>query len=476
MRYEDTLLVDSLSKVLYVELLDSEHRLIEQRTLQIENNTAIGDISLSDSLVAGYYELRAYTSWLRNFDEENFFRKTLNVFRATSNKNNTAHSQNITPEKFTKLMDKPILQFFPEGGDMVKLLRNQVAFKATDSEGRGIFVEGIIQNEEGKTCASFKSNELGLGSFRIVPLGTPLTAKIVAINGDTLSYKLPKILEKGLLLSVTQTTKDSLKILLQSNLTSFENDEEDYHLIAQSGGKVVFTATTSLEKPVQTLAISTQNIPTGVLQLSLIDENQIPHCERLVFINHHDSLRIGLQTNKASYTPREKIQLDITTNLNSTTAIEAELSVLVLDNTLVAHQPESENILTRFLLSSELKGKIENPAYYLQNSEKSKQALDYLMLTQGFRRFTWRELLNGKAPNLSYLVEQSLAFSGVVVNDSRKSTPEDSANVSLLLNYDLRDTYVNYTTKEGKFTFSGLNFTDSVPVLLTALGKKITNM
>ncbi len=472
MRYEDTLFVDSLSKVLYVELLDAEHKLIVQRTLQVENNTAVGDISLSDSLLAGNYELRAYTSWLCNFGEESFFHKTLTIFQNSITKNVADKSQNITSEKFTTLTDKPVLQFFPEGGDMVKLLRNHVAFKATDGEGRGIFVEGAIQNEEGKICANFKSNELGLGSFRIVPLGTPLTAKIVGVNGDTLSYPLPTILEKGLLLSVTQLTKDSLKLLLQSNLVSFENDEEDYHLIAQSGGKVVFTASTSLEKPVQTLAISTQNIPTGVLQLSLVDENKIPHCERLVFINHHDGLQIGLQANKTVYKPREKIQLDITTNPNNKAAIEAELSVLVVDNNLVTSQEHEENILTRFLLGTELRGNIENPAYYLQNTEQAKQALDYLMMTQGFRRFTWRELLNGKAPNLTYPVEQSLAFSGVVANDNRKSTPVDSANVSLLLNYDWRNTYVNYTTKEGKFMFSGLSFADSVPVLLTALGKK----
>ncbi len=472
MRYEDTLFVDSLSKVLYVELLDAEHKLIVQRTLQVENNTAVGDISLSDSLLAGNYELRAYTSWLCNFGEESFFHKTLSIFRATTNKNIATDTQNITSEKFTTLTGKPVLQFFPEGGDMVKLLRNHVAFKATDGEGRGIFVEGVIQNEEGKICANFKSNELGLGSFRMVPLGTPLTAKIAGTNGDTLSYPLPTVLEKGLLLSVTQLTKDSLKLLLQSNLVSFENNKENYYLIAQSGGKVVFTASTSLEKPVQTLAISTKNIPTGVLQLSLIDENKIPHCERLVFINHHDGLQIGLQANKTVYKPREKIQLDITTNPNNKAAIEAELSVLVVDNNLVTSQEHEENILTRFLLGTELRGKIENPAYYLQNTEQAKQALDYLMMTQGFRRFTWRELLNGKAPNLTYPVEQSLALSGVVVNSTNRNKPIENANVSMLLNNDLRNPFWAYTNKEGKFILSGFSFSDSMPILLTALGEK----
>lgn len=486
MRYEDTLFVDSLSKVLYVELLDAEHRLIEQRTLQIENNTAIGDISLSDSLVAGNYELRAYTSWLRNFGEENFFHKTLNIFRATNKRNiathsqnNTSNSQNITSEKLTKLIDKPILQFYPEGGDMVKMLRNHVAFKATDSEGRGIFVEGIIQNEEGKTCANFKSNELGLGSFRITPLGTSLTAKIISANGDTLSYKLPTILEKGLILSVSQITTDSLKILLQSNLASFENGKENYCLFAQSAGKVVFMGKASLKKNVQTIFIKTQNIPTGVLQLSLIDENKIPHCERLVFINHNDGLNIDLKTNKTAYKPREKIQIDITTNLtnsqaniNTQKAISSELSVLVIDNNLVKSQEHEENILTRFLLSSELKGKIENPAYYLQNTDEAKQNLDYLMMTQGFRRFKWRELLNETSLNLDYPVEQSLAISGVVVNSTNINKPVENANVSMLFNYDLRKPFMTYTNKEGKFTLSGLNFSDSVPILLTALGEK----
>jgi hypothetical protein len=481
-RYEDTLFVDSLSKVLYVELLNSEHKIVTQRTLQLINNTTFGDITLSDSLAAGNYELRAYTSWLRNFGEETFYHKTLNIFQATTTKdlennsqNNTNTLQKSTSNKNTNLAIKPILQFFPEGGDMVKLLRNHIAFKATDSTGQGIFVEGIIQDEQGKRWANFKSNELGLGSFRIVPLGNTLIARVFLANGDTANYKLPTALEKGLLLGIKEQTEDSLKILLQDNLPSFENGKQNYCLLAQSAGKVVFMAKTSLKRAAQIVAISTQNIPTGILHISLIDENKIPHCERLVFINHNDMIDIDLKTIKNTYAPREKIQIDITTHLQASTntkkAINSEISVLVVDSHLVKKQEYEENILTKLLLTSDLRGKIENPAYFLLNTEQSKQDLDYLMMTQGWRRFKWRELLNETPQNFTHKIEQGLVVSGTVVDSDRKQTPIKNGTVHLFLDNDIKNLFPTKTDKEGKFMISGFNFTDSMAVFLVALGE-----
>jgi len=164
MQYEDTTYVDSLSKVIYVELFDAAHKMVAQRTLQLLGNSAHGDILVPDSLASGQYELRGYTSWLRNFGEESFFHKTVTIFsvatKGTTNQptTHTANKDLSVPTNSINLAIKPHLQFFPEGGDMVKLLRNHVAFKATDNLGRGMFVEGIIQDAQGKKCASFTSN------------------------------------------------------------------------------------------------------------------------------------------------------------------------------------------------------------------------------------------------------------------------------------------------------------------------------
>jgi hypothetical protein len=477
--YDDTAFSSLLSKVLYVELLDSKHNLVVQRTLPITNQTAIGDFSISDSLRSGNYELRCYTTWLRNFGEDYFFHKTLQITQNLASANaeiSKTPKEALQGEYAVKNpIAKPILQFFPEGGDMVAMLRNQVAFKATDSTGKSVKVEGVIQDTQGKVCAVFKSNDMGLGSFRIVPLGSPLVAKIMLKNGDTISYKLPAVLEKGLVLGIKKQIQDSVVVLLQSNLNSFANNHRSYYFVAQIGGKIVAITKVLLQETGQLIKINTQNLPTGVLHLTLIDENKIPHCERLVFINQQTTMDIVIQANKKKYKARNKVELALETFLPHTQqsqATEAELSVLVLDNSLVTASPNEENILTRLLLTADLKGKVENPAHYLAQTAEARQDLDYLMMTQGWRRFKWRELLKGDYQQSLYPIQQGLFLAGTVANDNAKLTPAIDANLTMMVNNKLENIFSTNTDSTGRFLLSGFSFYDSVPVLITSLSKK----
>ena len=68
-----------------------------------------------------------------------------------------------------------------------------------------------------------------------------------------------------------------------------------------------------------------------------------------------------------------------------------------------------DNILTSLLLTSELRGRIENPAYYFMNDNPgAENALDYLMLTHGWRRFLWKEILNDKWPVINHEPEKDV--------------------------------------------------------------------
>lgn len=462
LRYEDTTKIDSLSKVLYVELLNDKQQLIAQQQVRIVNNTAISDIELPTNLASGQYFLRAYTAWLRNFGEDNFFHKTLTI----THFNDKTVSNNTVAKDTTK----PVVQFFPEGGDIIKNLRNHIAFRATDANGNGVAVSGLIQNVTGKTYTSFQSNALGFGGFKLFPLGEALVAKVILASGDTATYSLPPILEKGLLLNVSDFNQDSIKVSLQSNLTTLANGKQDYYLVAQMNGEVKFMTKASVAKLNQTAYIDKKKIPTGVLHLSLIDENGVPHCERLFFVNHQDFLQISTQTSKKEYAAREKVSLDITTQTPEGKPVSAEVSVLVIDNQLVNYDFHDENILSNLLLTSDLRGKIEQPAYYLQNTPEAKQALDYLLLTQGWRRFKWREILNGVPPKTQYPIEQGLTIRGKVMTKSGKIV--ENANIMMIANNDMRLLFTANTNDLGKFEIKDLDFNDSLPFYLNANAKK----
>ena len=142
---------DTITKLVYVDLVQSSGKVRRFNQLKIAAGTASGFIALDDSLAAGNYQLRAYTNWMRNFSEVIFFRQNLPVLNATVLP---------VPALDTTTLD---LQFFPEGGHLVANLANRVAFKATNAQGRGAEVEGFVLSAAGDTVVGFSSRHLEIG-------------------------------------------------------------------------------------------------------------------------------------------------------------------------------------------------------------------------------------------------------------------------------------------------------------------------
>jgi protocatechuate 3,4-dioxygenase beta subunit len=76
-RYANLLYRDSLSRVLYVDLLSPQGELLNNAVLRIEDGVTWGDLALASGLPAGDYYLRVYTRWMQNFNE--FFIQPLPV-------------------------------------------------------------------------------------------------------------------------------------------------------------------------------------------------------------------------------------------------------------------------------------------------------------------------------------------------------------------------------------------------------------
>ncbi|HNP08275.1 MAG TPA: carboxypeptidase-like regulatory domain-containing protein, partial [Cyclobacteriaceae bacterium] len=83
MLYRDNELLDSLSKVLYVELINENKICVAREYLRIDSAFATGYIDLPDSTSKGNYFLRAYTNWMRNYGSETFFIKPLPILNIT---------------------------------------------------------------------------------------------------------------------------------------------------------------------------------------------------------------------------------------------------------------------------------------------------------------------------------------------------------------------------------------------------------
>jgi hypothetical protein len=200
----------------------------------------------------------------------------------------------------------------------------------------------------------------------------------------------------------------------------------------------------------------------------------VPLCERLLFIQNYDQLSLEVTTNKLNYATREKVKVSLNAKNRADSVARGHFSVSVIDESKVPIDENAEStILTNLLLTSELKGTIEQPNYYFTNiTNKKQEELDLVMLTHGYRRFEWELVLNGKYPQPVYKPGKALEISGVA--KSLLGKPLAKAKVSLI-SFRGGPFITSTTDDKGRFNFSNLVFIDSAHFILQAVNAKGKN-
>jgi hypothetical protein len=342
------------------------------------------------------------------------------------------------------------LQFFPEGGELVHKIPSKLGFKAIDSSGKGIAIEGDIVDEKDNIITSFKSNSLGMGTFFLYHVDTTkkyFAKPKLALSSNTKTYPLPNAVEKGNTLNI-QKQRENILLKVFSN----------YMLNDSIVVKITFRGIELYEKKVQLnqgyyqSLISTTLIPEGIVAFSILDNTKIPIAQRLYFNQKpQDRLQIHLETEKSNYSKRELTKLNIqTTNMNNE-AVKTNASVLVINKKdLGSMQQLRQNILSYFLMDSELKGNVENPGYYFQDNNSRHEDLESLMLTQGWTKYNYAK----PYPNLNIIPEKSLTVSGRVNRLFSQKKGMKDIQLTLMTSGTNKSFYTQATDSLGKFNFN----------------------
>ncbi|OJJ23519.1 hypothetical protein BKI52_03915 [marine bacterium AO1-C] len=280
------------------------------------------------------------------------------------------------------------LDFFPEGGTWVADIEGQMAFKALNEFGTPADIEGVVEDERGREVTQFKSFHQGLGSFKLKPKdGEEYNVRITKPSGITKKYKLPAANADRYALGVEQLDRKKLKVKLYSH------QPDTLYLVVQSGGKIRHSQKMLVQgKNTQTIPIA--DYPVGIAKITLFDATKKPQSERLVFINPHKQIKVAIKTAKKNYQPREKVTVDILTTNEVGKPVAANLSVAVVDDKVLSlADDKQDNILSYLLMSAELKGKVYEPNFYFKPDEpKATPALDFVMMTHGWRRYEWKDV------------------------------------------------------------------------------------
>ncbi len=321
------------------------------------------------------------------------------------------------------VLNKIDLQFMPEGGDMVAGLPAVVAFKALNEWGKPADVSGKIVNSKGVEVAQFESYHQGMGAFNFTPAsGEVYHAVLTKPEGIFEKYGLVEAFTRGFSMKINP--------LLQGLLTVEVNSTEDevLHVALVSRGEVKYLETLPARAGSHLVRIPVKNLPIGIAQVTLFDSQELPRAERLVFLNHEKQLKINVKTDKEKYLPREKVTMTVSVTDERGIPMPGQFSLAVADDNLLTFADDRQgHILSHLLLESELKSKVEEPNFYFEPKEKHPDknellALDYLMLTQGWRRLAWEELLDKQPVAMEFENERAVT-QGVVTDKNGHPVP-----------------------------------------------------
>ncbi|MCW3120049.1 MAG: hypothetical protein JWM28_4131 [Chitinophagaceae bacterium] len=475
--------LSSLSKNFYVDWYDEAGKIVQQTEAPLLLSSAKGSFSVPQNYEGKVIYLKAYTKWMLNFDTAFIYSRSIAIWQRAIKKegfdNNMSKSSSSTP-----------VQLYPEGGFAVAGLINRFAFKAVDPLGYPVEVKGFIKNSKGQLLDSVATLHDGMGIFSLLTepgqnyffewedtRGKVGIAEIMAQKQSGACLRVSPANKKALF-SVERTVNagrefKTMHLLIHRNLTL------RYKLDINLSSKLVINSEIALD-----------DLPTGIVQFTLFNADWTPVAERIIFVdNQNHSFYPEITVTKKDLSKKGKNEIKISvpdTLLTNMSVAVTEAGVTDL---------EGPTIFSDFLLSNEIKGKVNNPGYYFSKDIKydtsiqqgQPQAgktnsvlashLDLLMLTQGHRRFDWDKITKGLLPVIQYPAETDyLKIKGhLTVKKLLKSKDPLLLNVILNTKDSTKSMLVIPIQADGSFEQKPIFYDDTAQLFYSLSGKRSIN-
>lgn len=491
-----------LSKILYVELLTPDGYSVERQQLEMEDGTAHGMFVLKDTLYAGYYELRAYTRWMLNFgqceyphvrisedlfyskkmakeffrDYEKLYSRVFPVYDKPEEAGDFVKDMTLRPMRRyykTPKKKKPEvdLRFYPEGGDLVAGTACRVALELNGEEGQHLGgMELSVRDKDGKVAAVCRTDERGRTTFRLPDVSEDADYRATfTYKGYGYEEELPEVEKEGCALAITvgdsvveamvQAVGVDSPVALHVMSGGVSRFYRTLPVSLLSSGSVDVADGAASGCRTCRMAIPLDSLPTGVNQLTVFDGKGRIYADRLFFVNHHDydAPRLAVSGICQSYEPFDSITLHL--QLADPADSLSSLSLAVRDRETEEDTYDNGTILTEMLLASEIKGFVENPGYYFESDDSlHRQALDRLMMVQGWRRYKWCEMADVEWFAPAWLLEKFQTIGGCVNRSERQnidfkkiSNLKKEVNVWAMFTQGPETFELKQQTKDGSF-------------------------
>ncbi len=445
------------SRNFFVDWYNDLGQLIKHTVHPIFESSARGQFDIPNNYKGGILHVKAYTRWMLNYDTALLYHKDIQITNTNASANASAKAAAVT------------LKFFPESGDLINGINSTLAFMATNQNGQPVAVKGAIVNSANQLVDSFATVHDGMGSLNFEPSANEqYTCNWMDEYGTSHSNSLPIAKATGVVVSAKLVNKKA--VFAVSRSTDVASNLKGLHLVATMNQQLLYNASINLNnKKIIAGEIPVQDMPTGILQLTVFDASWIPVAERILFVNnnqHQFFPELTMVTTRLTKRAKNTMELFV-----SDTAL-SNLSISVTDASLL--YDSSTNIISQLLLSSELKGSIYRPAYYFSNETDSVAAhLDLVMLTHGWRRYKWDEIIQGKLPKLTYPMDSDyVQIKGKVFTAGQAIRSTQTITLVMQAKDSSKQYFQLPVKRDGSFNQRGIIFFDTARIFYQLNGDK----
>ena len=365
----------------YVGIYDKDGNQKEKHLVLSKEGQLQGQIAIDSSFVDGQYYIKASTSWMKDFKEDDSFVQQFMVLNSELVLENNNPSEDYD------------IQFFPESGHWVSNVQSVLGIKMLDENGNaGANMVGIIRNHIGEEIVRFRTNRLGFAKVVMTPFASErYWATVSNPNGKEWRVPLPAIDSLGLVLSNRNISEDRILVLVGTNAeTKREIGSKPYSILIHRDGLLKSLDVVFKENQLYASHIlDKRELHSGMNILTLIDNRGVPIAERL-FFNDKQIKTLSLDAN-VQKVDKDSMEVVLTGFEKRTTSF-ASISVLPVGTKAYNF---NSNILSSFLLKPYVRGYIEEAdQYFMDFSKRAMEDLDMLLLTQGWSKYDWDNIFN----------------------------------------------------------------------------------
>lgn len=420
-----------ISKPLYVELLDETGNVIERQIVRLNQGEGCGQIALTNSFITGYYELRAYTKWMLAGDSPTYFSRTFPIYRKrikpSDPKAIATYHMDASMQQRPKTQLKPLnIRFYPEGGVLVQGVPSQVGIETLSRKDGWVNLTGRLVSATSANLGIVATIHDGMGSFTYTPSDRP--SKVVFnYAGKDYEAELPAAQPQGYVLSVINRD-DAFEINVTKNALTTERPLAVF--VFAQGTPYTYARVQFAGDRAKTIRLVKKGLPAGITRLALIDDKGQCVADRFSFVYPTDAPVLTGSADSAYYRPFTKIKCKLRlTDAHQQPIANQAVSVAVRDGLETEFQTGDADIRTDLLLTSDVKGYVSHPEFYLKPTPNRKRMLDNLLLIRGWRKYDLAESFGTKTFRPKYIPEDRLTLYGKVKSVYGRS----SANLGITL-------------------------------------------